>query len=64
MAKECQAQCKLEHDRLLPLLGLVSPQHPENNYSLVFGYGEVCDMCQFLQEHVAETSALSGRSLR
>ncbi|XP_045034749.1 discoidin domain-containing receptor tyrosine kinase B isoform X1 [Daphnia magna] len=61
--KECQALGGLRHDKLLPLLGIVSLQHAEDGVSLVFAYGGVGDMYQFLQDHVAETSSLSERSL-
>lgn len=64
MDKECQALGGLRHDKLLPLLGIVSLQHAEDGVSLVFAYGGVGDMYQFLQDHVAETSSLSERSLR
>jgi hypothetical protein len=64
MDKESQAQCKLQHEKLLPLLGIVLAQQPENSFSLIYGYGDVSDMYQFLQDHVAETSSLSERSLR
>ncbi|XP_046642045.1 discoidin domain-containing receptor 2-like [Daphnia pulicaria] len=63
MDKEIQTQCKLQHDKILPFLGLVLPQQPENRFSIIFGYGDVTDMYQFLQNHVAETSSLSERSL-
>ncbi len=64
MDKEIQTQYKLQHDKLLPLLGLVLPHQSEDRFSMIFGYGDVSDMYQFLQNHVAETSSLSERSLR
>ena len=70
IAEECKLLCQLRHDNLLQILGLTDGREPaadESRHahpSLVLDYGPVCDLCQFLQDHVAETSPINGRILR
>lgn len=62
IVKECKKLDNLHHDNLLQFLGLTSSG--EEDLSLVLEYEQTYyDLWQFLQEHVAETSPINGRTL-
>ncbi len=57
VAGECRLLRRLENENLLSLLGLTL--EPCGRPWLVFQYGALGDLCQFLQDHVAETSPVT-----
>lgn len=62
MVKECRALRRLRHDNVLQFIGIL-----DDSFVTECGRGEeliLTDLCQYLQDHVAETSPIPGRKLR